>query len=215
MDRYKEYCLKKRILYLGLSSKNFITEGSVTDYPVIEIKPFDLFDKVFDVMWSSFDLYTHLIFTSQTTVDLLLKVVNKDLLSNKKLLAVGSKTQKKLLDYGLESTASSIETAEGLLELIKDLHSPNVLYLHSKNSRPIIGNYLKDNYIAHFEGFIYETIIKQNIPEINLKDFDEVFFTSPSTVDAFKALFPYIPCHLKFSAIGPITFDHLHKVFDL
>lgn len=205
--------MKKRILYLGLSSQNFISNNIIVDYPIIKIRPFNLNDKVFDEMWSQFELFSHVLFTSQTTVELLLNHIDKEKLQQKELVAIGKKTEKKLWTYGLTSKVCSKETAEGVVEYIKDLKNPHILYLHSKSSRPIISQYLQKHKISHFDGHLYETHTRLDNPKIDLDDFDEVFFTSPSTVDAFKIIFKEVPDRLHFLSIGPITDKYLKDVF--
>ncbi len=203
--------LSKKTLYLGLRPKQLASENEVVFYPIIKIQAYNLLDKAFDRMWHEFSAFTHLIFTSKTTVDLLLSCVTKEQIKDKTIIAIGRETEKKLLSYEIKSIVCKEETSEGVVEVLKTLVNPYILYAHSKNARTVIGTFLKENNINHLNISIYEPQINLAMPQVDLNHFDEVFFTSPSTVDAFFSRFNNIPAVLKLSCIGPITQNYLNN----
>jgi uroporphyrinogen-III synthase len=60
---------------------------------------------------------------------------------------------------------------------------------------------------------LYETVAQRVEPVPDLRLFDEIVFTSPSTVDAFFEIFGHIPSGKKIVAIGPVTADRLAGFF--
>jgi uroporphyrinogen-III synthase/hydroxymethylbilane synthase len=196
---------------LGLSPKQLASKNEVVFYPIIKINHYNLLDKAFNKMWEDFSAFTHLLFTSKTTVDQLLPFIKKEQLKDKIIIAIGRETEKKLLSYEIKSIVCKEETSEGVVEVLKTLVNPYILYAHSKNARPVIGTFLKENNINHLNISIYEPQINLDLPQVDLNHFDEVFFTSPSTVDAFFSQFSDIPVLLKLSCIGPITQNYLNN----
>ena len=58
---------------------------------------------------------------------------------------------------------------------------------------------------------LYDTVTYLPTPQLNLVEFDEIIFTSPSTVDAFVEIFRELPSDINLIAIGPITEDYLSE----
>jgi uroporphyrinogen-III synthase len=52
---------------------------------------------------------------------------------------------------------------------------------------------------------LYDPIFQAPLPIPNLDEFDEIVFTSPSTVRAFLAIYGEIPKDKIIAPIGPIT----------
>ena len=126
-------------------------------------------------------------------------------LKGKKILAIGRGTEETV---GYDCFAvSSLETQEGMIELIKtiDLQESYMLYPRSSKARPLLAEYLKETGIQHQICDLYETVYLKPEPIPALEDFEEIVFTSPSTVKAFLALYGSIPKNKKITCIGPIT----------
>lgn len=118
-------------------------------------------------------------------------------------IAVGQKTAEAL---GRPCLVAEEETAEGVIKILKTLNDPYVLYPHSARSRSVISEYLTD--IRHKEIIAYDTVSQVPFDPPPLDPFDEIFFTSPSTVDAFLEIYGALP-DKQLIAQGEITRKHL------
>jgi len=103
-----------------------------------------------------------------------------------------------------------------MVSLIESLPLDNVYFFwpHSALSRPILSNFLKRKQLRFKECVLYDTMMNPAVRPINLEGVDEIHFTSPSTVEAFKKLFGALPKNKILRAIGPITEEHLIKSMD-
>ena len=193
-----------KILYLGTDPSRFGRE--VIHCPLIETKPLPLPPQVLN----AWDQFTHLIVTSPNGAHIL----KAHDLNGKKILAIGKGTAQIL---GNCFAISHPETQEGMIALLQglDLKDTYILYPRSSIARPLLGNYLLEAGIRHITCDLYETIFLKPDPLPHLTDFDEIVFTSPSTVKAFMAVFGAIPQHLKLTCIGPITEETLKKSIQL
>lgn len=190
-----------RILYLGTDPSRY--GQKVFHCPLIATQPLPLPEKILD----AWDQFTHLVVTSPNAAHLL----KKHDLSGKKILAIGKGTAQIL---GECFAISHPETQEGMIALLKglDLQESYVLYPRSSIARPLLANYLKEEGIRHVTCDLYETIFLKPDPLPNLADFDEIVFTSPSTVKAFVAAVGEVPRHVKLTCIGPITEKELRGI---
>ena len=118
-----------------------------------------------------------------------------------------------LAKYQISSVIPKVSTQEGIIELLKSIPTENSYFLIPRSSiaRKEIDHFLSSKRINYLPLDIYDTYINQDLKEINLKDFEEVFFTSPSTVKAFIKRFKSIPSHLALKSIGPITKKAIEK----
>lgn len=195
------------ILYTGLRAPS---DPFVTHCPLIKIVPKD-----FEVGVDFFK-FTHLLFTSKTAIDLSLEKIPKEKFP-KKIITVGEKSKALLHIQNASIISPKEECQEGLIQLFDemDLRDAFLFWPRSSKSRPLLSNYFKERGIHVKECVLYETMtnIPTPLPDLNL--FEEVYFTSPSTVDAFFEIFEKVPTSLKFQCIGPITKNHLAKKFEL
>jgi uroporphyrinogen-III synthase len=169
----------------------------VTHYPLIKIIPFHV--------QLNYSGVTHLIVTSQSTVELI--TPPKDLM----ILAVGQKTASRLKNCHVKVAAE--ECAEGIIELLRtiDPQTSTILYPHSAKARPLIADYLREHGYRFIDTVLYDVAYQAAAPLPDLGAYDRVIFTSPSTVDAFFSFFKTLPAHLEVDCIGPITRLHLTK----
>lgn len=200
-----------RTLYLGLKPPDNY-EG--VHCPLISIHPRPLSE--LKTSFEKYPSYTHLIFTSQTGVDLFVKAHQFFRLENlpKIIAAVGQSTGKALRKNGLQvDFIPPTETAEGLLPFFENLHSAHYLFWpHSALSRPVLTDYWQRRGIRYQECILYDTLTnyEQKLP--SLDGIDEIVFTSPSTVDAFYERYRFFPENKKLTPIGPITAAYLSKM---
>jgi uroporphyrinogen-III synthase len=210
----------KQILYLGLDPTNYQHHGELTHYPIIQTVPRPISDPEVYAALSLFDHYTHLIISSKTSIPILLDYLPKTGFSLKRwaemtTLAVGQATMRQLQRSGISNilTAEN-ETAEGIVDLIKNT-VPTSAYLfwpHSSGARSVIKDFLLAQQINHEECSLYDTIPRPPATLPNLSVFDEIVFTSPSTVDAFIEVFGQpLPSNITLTPIGPITKEYLNS----
>ena len=211
---------EKKILYIGLDPCHYQGHGQVTHLPLIQIVPRPLHDPIIYPSLKHFSSYTHILITSKSSVPILADYLSALGFSIedwglKKTCAVGQVTALFLKQIGITPFAiAKEETAEGLVEVLKslDLTSSRLFWPHSSEARPVIKNFLDQESIAYQSCPLYDPQIIHypTLPKID--SFDEIVFTSPSTVKAFMTHFKHFPSHLKLTAIGPITARYLEEL---
>lgn len=204
---------KHNVLYVGLNPCHYIAKGQLTHLPLIEIVPRP--DPEVIGALANFSQYTHVIITSKSTVQILKDTVSWVEWKKKTTIAVGQITAKYLAECGIHAPViAHDETAEGLVEVLKnmDLSRAFVFWPHAALARPLIANYLYENLTPYAECSLYDTKLLQPAHLPDLEQFDEIVFTSPSTVDAFLKAYGAIPSNKKLTTIGPITQKHLQSL---
>jgi hydroxymethylbilane synthase len=200
-----------KALYLGPEFPLKAFPGrKITHCPIIETIPrisHDLGD------WHS---YTHLILTSKTAVTMLAALLRKANISphtigKKTVIAVGQATAEMVRAFGANPLIAREETAEGVVEVLNkiSLDHAHFFWPHAALSRPIIENALKEKGACFTTCILYDTLPVANPPLPPLSDFQEILFSSPSTVSAFFSAIPKPPHHLQFTPIGRITHEAL------
>lgn len=202
---------KTKALYLGLNPKHYGKE--VIHFPVIEVIPRFFDDPLVVNAFADIPEYTHLIFTSKTTVEIFYRYLEKkgfssDDLNGKEVIAVGKITAKHLREKGIKvAKVPESETQEGIIHLLalEDMDQSYVFLPQSSKARCVLSQTLVLRGVRHQRCILYDT--KPKIPSFkpSLESFDEIIFTSPSTIDAFRKIFGKIPIQKKVTAIGPVT----------
>jgi len=199
-----------RSLYTGLTPP----DSKVIHCPFIQIVPRPAYDPDVIQMFQMLSEITHIVFTSKTAVRIFFDYLPHDCdLSSTTLFAVGSVTKSHLESYGMKNVlVPQEETAEGLVELIKstNLDSAKFLWPHSARSRRVISDYFQQQQILYIEYILYDTVIKKPNPLPNLDEFDEIIFTSPSTVEGFVQSYGALPPDKLLTPIGPVTANVLN-----
>lgn len=213
--------LSKKILYLGLDPANYSAQGQITHWPIIQIIPRPLSEPSVQESIKNFECYSHVIVTSKSTVAILKNYlcemrIDLRVWSEKLTLAVGQTTAQHLRHCGIDRIkVAENETAEGVIDELKQLplHQGHVFWPHSAQARPLIKDYLMAQKICHTTCVFYEPQVRNHSTLPALENFDEIVFTSPSTVDAFLHIFGSFPSHAQLVPIGPITANFLQKKF--
>lgn len=209
----------KKILYLGLDPSRFVHESELVHFPLIQIQPRPFVNEVKEA-FAKLETYTHILFTSRTPVSLFFEYASqagfsKELLVKKEYICVGKATAKRLKDFCLkEPMVASIETQEGVILLLQNLKldRAHIFFPHSANAREALFSYFKTSAVKFSSVALYETLpCQKELPDLN--GFDEIVFTSPSTVHAFCLLAKTLPPLNKCIAIGPITEKVLKEQF--
>lgn len=201
-------------LYLGPEVPLSLQKGTerIIHCPVIRIVPRSAKDPAIAIAIDQWDIFTHLIFTSKAAVDTSALFFNMAEISGKLVISVGAATTARLEDYGItvKHTAER-ETAEGVVELLSNLHlsEAQMLWPRSARARPVISDYLQQRGVAVQSPPIYDTelFIPDDLPK--LSSFDTVYFSSPSTIDGFLNAYGEFPKNIAIRCIGPITKAYL------
>ncbi|MBU1811282.1 MAG: uroporphyrinogen-III synthase, partial [Candidatus Omnitrophica bacterium] len=146
-----------------------------------------------------------------------LDTINLDsrVLSGIKIAAIGNSTANKLKEYGIiADLVPKKETSKGLLAEFKkifkgttnyELRATNIFLPRSNISDKGLSNALKAQGARVTAGFVYKNVLPKELPDLDLNYFDEVMFTSPSTVRNFKKRYGRVPEGVKISCIGEVT----------
>jgi hydroxymethylbilane synthase len=207
-----------RVLYTGLNPKHFGKD--VTHVPLIEIvpRPFNRFD--IECAFADIPDYTHIIFTSKSGVEVFFSCLKekgysvKDL-EGKEIVAIGKITAKYIEQYGVKvAKIADSETQEGIIHLLalEDLGKSYVFLPQSSRARCSLVQSLVHRGVRHQRCDLYDTKIKIPAVKPKLENFDEIIFTSPSTVDAFQKVFGKLPKEIKLTAIGSVTRSKLNFI---
>ncbi|GAB4190772.1 MAG: uroporphyrinogen-III synthase [Simkaniaceae bacterium] len=211
---------KKAALYLGLNPSNFQTDKTVIHYPLIQVKARPYSSQECRHVFSEIPEYTHILFSSKTTVKFFFECLQfhgysiSDL-GGKKCIAIGKASAKALEEAGAERPAyiAQKESSEGLVRMMSllDLKEGYVFFPRSALSKPLLAFFLAERGIRHQICNLYDTFFQ--MPEYiqDLSEVDEIVFTSPSTVDAFLQLYPSLPKDKILTPIGPVTRQALNQ----
>jgi len=164
--------------------------GHLIHYPIIHTVPLPI-----DI--HNWPEVTHVLFTSPNAVKHWTLPLH-----SKTLISIGPSTASLLPP----SLIAPFATQEGVIALLQTLTIPYLLWPRSSQSRPLLTSYLTENNIRFQAVDLYKTVSQYMGP---LPEYDEIVFTSPSTVRAFTQIFGPIPSGKKITAIGPITADYL------
>ncbi len=199
-----------KALYFGLDPSGFLTAGTVTHFPLIEVRRLRSVEDPFAWMHA----FTHVLFTSRTTVRLLTEELEKNpcyqsLLQKKIIVSIGEETTKALRDKGLfVSHTARKESQEGLITLFEKLpltKNSFIFYPKSSLSRPLLTSYFERRGVRYRADDFYETVEKPTDSLPDLTAFRELVFTSPSTIRAFFAKYTTIPREIEILFKGEVT----------
>jgi len=209
--------MKNRTLYLGTNPSNYEAEGEVVHLPMIEIAPRVFHSFSIKSAFADMHEYTHAIFTSKNSVPIVIKALahfglDASIFSNMQVIAVGKMTAKALEENGIKpDIVAEKESQEGIIHelALLDLETAYLFIPCSSKARPALSQYLQNRWIRHQMCHMYDTVAipRQELPE--LKNFQKIVFTSPSTVDAFMEAYGTIPQDLEVESIGAVTLEAL------
>lgn len=210
----------KKILYLGLQAPERQDFVEVVHYPVIKIEPVSPACQKVTAAFQKLPLATHLLFTSKSAAAIFFECLafygtDRQILNGKIVIAIGAATAAFVEGFGVVVNHMPEEcTSEGVVELLDRLHveGPHLFWPHSAKSRPVIVDYLLRKEWLYTEVALYDTFSFSPGPAPELSAFDEIIFTSPSTVDGFLAIYGALPKDTILRSIGPVTEERLSQV---
>jgi uroporphyrinogen-III synthase len=189
-----------RTLYLGLRPK-----AGTYHYPVIRTEKLEYAAPL--AVWPE---VTHLIFTSQEAVSYW------DGPWDKEVIAIGESTAGAAMRRGCQPLIAPAATQEGVMALVDALRGV-FCWPKSQLARSALVDHCRLQRIRLYPIDLYTTILQHLKPEPDLSLFDEIVFTSPSTVEGFIQIFGALPQDKRLTAIGPVTQEainlrqnHLH-----
>jgi uroporphyrinogen-III synthase len=206
-----------KVLYLGSDPTRFVHEGDVTHLQIIDIIPRPFTE--LEWMFSDWEEYTHILFTSKHAVSIFFDLLKmKGLSLNQTIIVVGRTTAKAVENHSWTKPLCAVtESQEGILELLRKIHwheSDYILIPRSSLARGSLADFFLERNLRHQVCDLYDTISKRvDFPD--LEQFDQIYFSSPSTVTAFFSQIEKLPKHPELKAIGPVTWQNLTRAINI
>lgn len=212
--------MKKKLYIIGPSiSQKAINLAEEMKYepifsPLIELLQEPLTPSFFQILQAGLRLDS-LLFTSKHAVYCffsLLKLLDIPLFMHT-AFSVGASTTAALRSYipDMKIHTAKEEQQEGILLAIQKELPTNLFWPRSMDARPFLAQKLREEKISCIELPLYRPVhIKKTLP---LNDGDGIFFSSPSSVDAFFACHPH-PMNLAFYSIGAITKGKIKEILN-
>lgn len=209
----------KKVLFTGLSKRRFFIDGTYFHLPLIKIKPMEDY-REFDNYLKQIRKFDWLVFTSRYGVKYFferLNQINLDsrFLSGIKIAGIGNSTACKLKQYGIvPDLVPPQESSKGLISEFKKIFSrttnpgsrtTRIFLPRSDLSDKGLSKELEKLGAEVTTSFAYRNVIREDLPDLNLEFFDEIMFTSPSTVRNFKKRYGSVPNGIKITCIGDVT----------
>jgi hydroxymethylbilane synthase len=158
---------------------------------------------------------SHIIFTSKTAVSLFSSYKKK---LPKVVMAIGEATGKEVFSsFGITPLIAKEATQEGVISLLETLNIEQLFWPRSEGARGVITDWAEKRGVSLFAPVWYKTVTREKIPSISLKNVEELFFTSPSTVEAYLFHFGTFDGTKTVRSIGPVTEKtvDLHRLLTL
>ncbi len=208
----------KKILFTGLSGERYFEEGSFFHLPLIRIEPLEDYGE-FDRLLENIGSFDWIAFASRYGARYFferLAVLGLDcrVLGGVKIAAVGGSTKRELENHGiLADLVPPDESSAGLLESFRaeGVEGKSIFLPRSDISDKGLEKGLSGLGARVSSAFAYRNVMPENLPELDCSGFDEIMFTSPSTVRNFRKKYKKIPAHVKVKCIGAVTLREAEK----
>jgi len=131
-----------------------------------------------------------------------------------KIAAVGNSTQSRLSDFGIAADlVPKNGSSKGLIEELKKrgLRNKRIFLPRSDISDKGLEKEFKKLGAEVTTSLAYKNVLPDNLPDLDLKDFDEIVFSSPSTVRNFKKIYKKVPKKVKIRYIGDVTLREIKR----
>ena len=202
----------KRILFTGLSKERFFSGASYCHLPMVKIEPLDDY-REFDDYLKEIRYFDWIVFASRYGVGYFFERIrglggDSRLLASVKIAAIGNSTRLRLLDFGISADLMPRkESSEGLIEEFHKLEliGKRIFLPRSDISDKGLEREFKKLGARVNSSFAYRNVMPDDLPDIDLNGFDEIVFTSPSTVRNFKKRYENVPRRVRIRCIGDVT----------
>jgi uroporphyrinogen-III synthase len=190
--------MPKKILVTGTNPEKYKKQGEVVHHPLIELVPVPF-------VMPNLSLYDWVVFTSRFAVKHFFG--GKGFKLQPKVAAIGSATARALANLGIRSTlVPKEESSSGLLTAMRKykLRGKRVLIPGSN----LAGSYL-DNGLRADGAMVDRLVVYKNVKPktqpIDLREIDEIIFSSPSTVRNFISEYGLPPAKVRVRFRGKVT----------
>jgi uroporphyrinogen III methyltransferase/synthase len=208
----------KRVLFTGLSQERFFERTTYFHLPLIEIIALEDY-REFDECLKKITEYDWIVFASRYGVEYFFKRlyhIGKDAreLTQAQIAVIGNSTKSRLLRFGIYADlVPQKESSAGLIEEFRklDLRGKRIFLPRSDISDKGLQSALESLGAEVTTSFAYRNVLPDNLPDLDLGFFDEIIFTSPSTVRNFIKRYKAIPAGVKVRCIGEVTFKEAQK----
>ncbi|MBI3991274.1 MAG: uroporphyrinogen-III C-methyltransferase, partial [Candidatus Omnitrophica bacterium] len=178
----------KRVLFTGISPERFFTKEAVFHLPLIKIVPLDDYSQM-DTLLKEISNYDWLVFTSRYGVRYFFERLfsisyDTRVLKGINIAAIGASTKECLKAFGvLADLVPKEESSYGLINAFKKeaIKHKRVFIPRSDLSDKGLKQALEAQGADVTACLAYKNIMAKNLPDLDLRFFDEVMFTSPST----------------------------------
>lgn len=202
----------KRALFTGISPERFFTKEKFFHLPLIKIKPLESYKK-FDGLLKHIRDYDWLVFSSRFGAQYFFQRLNKigydaRVLKGMKIAAIGNSTKNRLLDFGvLADLVPKEESSKGLIKEFRKIgiKGKKIFLPRSNLADKGLAAALKAQGAKVASAIAYQNVAAVDLPDLDLKFFDEIYFSSPSTVRNFKQRYKVVPWGTKIRCIGTVT----------
>ncbi|MBR2260364.1 MAG: hydroxymethylbilane synthase [Paludibacteraceae bacterium] len=202
---------ERRVLVTGTSIEWGASRGVVTHTPLIYTQK--IVNERNTTVLQNIDRFDYIVFTSRHGVKCFLEQVNKDdfatQLAKVKLISVGSVTTQSLNAVGLTPEyESDTESAEGIIHYFKekDITGKKILLPRSSIGITTLPRELEKMGNEVVDLPIYETLINTDTDLIeDMSVFNEILFSSPSGIAAFKIRYGRLPKDIPLTCKGKTT----------
>ena len=201
-----------RVLFTGLSRERYFEDKTYFHLPLLKIEPMKDYSE-FDGYLRNIGSFDWIVFASRYGVLHFfrrMKEIGLDarVLHGIDIACVGNSTAGKLLDFGvLADLVPKEESSKGLVKEFKKigLKGKKVFLPRSDISDKGLEKDLEALGAGIATSFAYRNVAPDHLPDLDLNFFDEVVFTSPSTVRNFNKKYGKLPLKTKASFIGDVT----------
>lgn len=202
----------RKVLYTGISEERFFDDGMFFHLPLIKIVPLKGYREL-DNLLKRLSAFDWIIFCSRYGVQyfferLKRKGLDARALSKIKIAAIGNSTSRRLADCGIRADlVPGVESSQGLLEEFEKLNirDKKILLPRSDLSDKGLERGFKKQGAKVTSVVVYRNVMPDELPDLNLNFFDEIMFTSPSTVKNFKKRYGRVPKQIRLTWIGEVT----------
>ena len=202
----------KRILFTGLSGERFFLKGTYFHLPLIRIEPLEDYSGL-DYYIRNIKVFNWIVFSSRFGVEYFFKRLKKlgldaRILNNIKIAAIGNCTSERLLDFTI--SADLVPKEESSKDLINefrklDIKGKNIFLPRSDISDKGLEKEFEKLGAVVTSSFAYRNVMAEDLPDLDLNNFDEIMFTSPSGIRSFINRYGKTPEKVKITCIGDTT----------
>ncbi len=209
---YKSFQHKPKILFTGTHLEKYSHLGYIYHQPMIALRETTDFSET-DRIISKLHSFNWLVFTSPYAVKFFFKRLiqqGKDSrsLCGIKIASIGAVTSEYLGNFGIiPNIQAKMESAEGLVELFKEsMIKDQYILLPQSNLAPnFLSDCLKKSGNKVEKIAIYENYMPEINNKVEIENFDQIIFTSPSCVDNFIKAYGKLPVKPKIISKGKAT----------